>query len=154
MLTPAHPVSSIIRLAPSGVVTSPLPITGMRFTAVTTERIPAKFTPPENPCARVRPCTKTAATPTSSSTWARFGAVRLSSSQPSRILAVTGIFTALTIPRTSSAVLESSVIIDAPPPILTTFFTGQPMLMSTESAPSSAQIIAASRISSGTDPKS
>ena len=132
MLTPAQPVSSNIFFAACGVVTSPLPMTGMVFTACTTARMPARFTVPPKPCSRVRPCTKIAATPASSSTRARSGAVRLSSSQPRRILAVTGIFTALTMPRTSAAVLSSSVIIAEPPPTLQTFFTGQPMLMSTD----------------------
>src|SRR5664279_2453070 len=50
--------------------------------------MPARLTAPENPCSRVRPWTKPAATPTSSSARARSGAVMLSSSQPRRILAV------------------------------------------------------------------
>ena len=38
-----------------GMVTSPLPMTGMVFTASTTAQIPARFTVPPKPCARVRP---------------------------------------------------------------------------------------------------
>ena len=78
---------------------------------------------------------KIAATPTSSKVRARSGAVKFSSSQPRRILAVTGIFTASTMPLTSAAVLSSSVIIAEPPPTLQTLRTGQPMLMSTEAMP-------------------
>ena len=141
-------------LAARGVVMSPLPITGIDLTAATTDRMPARLTRPAKPWARVRPWTKIAATPTPSSTRARSGAVRFSSSQPRRIFAVMGIFTASIMPRTSAAVLLSSVIMAEPPPIFVTFFTGQPMLMSTDWAPSSWHITAASRISSGTLPKS
>ncbi len=63
-----------------------------------------------------------------------------------------GIFTAATMPRTSAAVLLSSIIIAEPPPMPVTFFTGQPMLMSTEAMPIASTIAAASRISSGTAP--
>ena len=44
---------------------------------------------------------------------------------------------------------SSSVIIAEPPPTRQTFFTGQPMLMSTELTPSDSRYSAASRISSG-----
>jgi hypothetical protein len=154
MLTPAHPVSAIIWRAASGVVMSPFPMTGMERTDSTTERMPRRLTAPENPWARVRPWTKTAATPASSRAPARSGAVMFSESQPRRIFAVTGIEIAPTIPRTRSAVLPSSVIIAEPPPIFVTFLTGQPMLMSTACAPMSSHITAASRISPGTLPKS
>ena len=40
--------------AAAGVVMSPLPMTGILFSAATTARIPARLTPPENPWARVR----------------------------------------------------------------------------------------------------
>ena len=129
-------------------------MTGIFFTAATTARMPAKLTVPLKPCARVRPCTKIAATPVSSRTRARSGAVRLFSSQPRRIFAVIGIFTASTIPRTSRAVLASSVIIAEPPPMPVTFLTGHPILISTEAMPSDSTMRAASRISSGTAPKS
>ena len=129
-------------------------MTGMARTAATTRRMPSRFTRPLKPWARVRPCTKIAAAPASSSARARSGAVRFSSSHPRRILAVIGMRVAATMPRTSSAVLASSVIIAEPPPILVTFFTGQPMLMSTACTPSSWQSTAASRISSGTLPNS
>ena len=65
--------------------TSPLPKTGIRSTASTTRRMPSWFTPPEKPCSRVRPWMVTAATPTFSNSRAKYGAVRLSSSHPSRI---------------------------------------------------------------------
>ena len=66
MLTPAQPVSARRYFAASGVVTSPLPMTGIRRTAATTDRMPARLTRPLKPWARVRPCTKIAATPVSS----------------------------------------------------------------------------------------
>ena len=80
--------------------------------------------------------------------------MRLSSSHPRRILAVTGILTASIMPRTRAAVLESSVIMAEPPPIFVTLRTGHPMLMSTDWTPRDSQRAAASRISSGTLPKS
>ena len=46
--------SAIVRI-------SPLAMTGIRATASTTARIPARFTEPRNPCSRVRPCTMTPA---------------------------------------------------------------------------------------------
>src|SRR5438128_2141592 len=52
MLTPAQPVWSIIFLAASGVVTSPLPMTGIRCTASTTARTPTRLTVPPKPCSR------------------------------------------------------------------------------------------------------
>ena len=116
--------------------------------------MPAKFTVPLNPCSRVRPCTKIAATPESSSARAKSGAVMFSSSQPSRIFAVTGILTAFTMPFTSAAVFSCSVIIAEPPPTRQTLRTGQPMLMSTLATPRCSKSTAASRISSGTEPKS
>src|SRR5713101_5889123 len=94
-----------------------------------------RLTVPPKPCSRVRPCTKIAATPTSSSARAKSGAVRFSSSQPRRIFAVIGIFTALTMPFTSAAVAANSVIIAEPPPTRQTLRTGQPMLMSTAENP-------------------
>ena len=63
MLTPAQPVASSIAFAACGVVTSPLPMTGMVFTACATARMPVRFTVPLKPCSRVRPWTNTAAIP-------------------------------------------------------------------------------------------
>ena len=95
---------------------------------------------------------KIAAAPTPSSTRTKSGAVMFLSSQPRRILAVIGNFTALTIVFTRCAVLSNSVIIAEPPPVLQTLRTGQPMLMSIESTPIDSRYCAASRISSGTAP--
>ena len=62
--------------------------------------------------------------------------MRLSSSQPSRILAVTGIFTWLDHARARvRAVRASSVIIAEPPPTRQTLRTGQPILTSTAATP-------------------
>ena len=99
--------------------TSPLPKTGIRSTASTTRRMPSWFTPPEKPCSRVRPWMVTAATPTFSNSRAKYGAVRLSSSHPSRIFTVTGTGTASTTFRTRSTVAPVvSHSIDEPPPVL------------------------------------
>jgi hypothetical protein len=52
------------------------------------------------------------------------------------------------------AVLSNSVIMAEPPPTRQTLRTGQPMLISTDATPMDSRYAAASRISSGTEPKS
>ena len=70
-ITPAQPVWSIMRFASAGERTSPLPMTGMRFTAATTSAMPSSRASPEKRISVVRPCTVTAAAPSSSSRAAR-----------------------------------------------------------------------------------
>ena len=86
--------------------------------------------------------------------WASSGALRLSWHQPIRILTVTGTSTALTVASISDAASGRSRISADPASPLTTFFTGQPMLMSMIAAPRSALSLAASAISRGEQPAS
>ena len=85
---------------------------------------------------------------------ARLGALRLVSSQPVRILSVTGSFTALTVASRIFAAWTSSRISEEPAWPFTTFFTGQPKLMSMIAAPRSSLSLAASAITSGSQPAS
>ena len=85
---------------------------------------------------------------------ARLGALRLVESQPVRILSVTGSFTALTVASRIFAACTSSRISDEPAWPFTTFFTGQPKLMSMIAAPRSSLSLAASAITSGSQPAS
>ncbi len=77
----------------------------------------------------------TAATPTRSNARASAGADSVASSQPSRILTVTGTATASTTAATSASAASAWFIRADPPPDRTTLLTGQPMLMSTTAAP-------------------
>ncbi len=77
----------------------------------------------------------TAATPACSNSRAKNGALRSPSSQPRRILTVTGTFTDSTMPRIRFTVLVVLHIIAEPPPPLTTLWTGQPMLTSMDVTP-------------------
>ena len=94
----------------------------------------------------------TAATPACSKARAKPGAVSDSSSQPSRILTVTGMLTALTTADTRSTARSTWHMSAEPPPLLTTFLTGQPMLISTAEAPCSSTQRAACSISAIDDP--
>ena len=85
---------------------------------------------------------------------ASVGAFRLLWSQPMRILSVTGIETARTVASRMRPASRSSRISEEPAWPLTTFFTGQPKLMSTMAAPRSSFSLAASAITSGSQPAS
>ena len=150
--SPAQPVSFSIRLALGASHTSPLPKTGRPGTASTTDRMPAKSTAPVNAPARVRPWMVSAATPASARMGASRGAWSSAASQPRRVFTVTGIVTARVTVATNVPVRSGSFSMAAPAPSLTTFSTGQPMLMSTASAPHSCSRTAASRTSSATGP--
>ncbi len=83
--------------------TSPLPVTGTE-TASTTSRMIAHGALPVKRCERVRGCTVIASTPSASAIWATSTAFRCSSSQPPRILTVSGTLTALRSARRISEV--------------------------------------------------
>jgi CHRD domain/PEP-CTERM motif len=123
----AHPVSRNVAAASARVRMSPLPTTGIRSTAATTARMPARLTLPLNPCSRVLPWMMTPATPTFSNSRASAGALKVAAFQPSRILTVTGTVTALTTAATSRTAASVWHIRAEPPPVLTTLLTGQPM---------------------------
>ena len=82
------------------------------------------------------------------------GALRLAWSQPMRVLSVTGTFTALTVASMIAAASGRSRISAEPASPLTTFFTGQPMLMSMIAAPRCSLSLAASAITCGSQPAS
>ena len=103
---------------------------------------------------RVRPWTVIICAPRSCAIRASSGAFRLVTSQPIRILTVTGTSTARTTASISRAASGKSRISAEPASPLTTFFTGQPMLISMIAAPRSAFSRAASAISRGTHPAS
>src|SRR6185503_8521162 len=74
-------------------------------------------------------------------------------SQPARIFTVTGMRTALAIAATTACACSGSRIRLQPALCLAIFGTGQPMLMSTMSAPMPSTICAASAIFTGSPPK-
>ena len=82
------------------------------------------------------------------------GALRQSSSQPVRILTVTGTSTASTTACMIAVASASSRISAEPDALRTIFLAGQPKLMSTISAPRPATTRAASAITSGSVPAS
>ena len=71
---------------------------------------------------------------------------------PRRIFTVTGMSTAFTMARTTAAPFSGSASSAAPAPVFMILGTGQPMLMSTMSAPASCTARAASAITSGSPP--
>src|SRR5688572_5470795 len=92
--------------------------------------------------------------PQASAMRARLGALRFWSSQPVRIFKVTGRRTAWTVASRMRAAWTSSRISEEPAWPLTTFFTGQPKLMSMSAAPRSSLSLAASAMTSGSHPAS
>src|SRR5947209_1958563 len=108
---------------------SPLTITGT-LTASLTWRTNAQSASPLYIWQRVRPWMVIICTPRSSAMRASSGAFRFSWFQPMRVLSVTGTFTALTVASISFAAKGRSRISADPASPLTTFLTGQPMLMS------------------------
>ena len=101
----------------------------------------------------MRPCTATAAAPACSIMPATAGALTCSSSHPARIFTVTGMDTASAIAATTAAACSGVRIRLHPALCLAIFGTGQPMLMSTMSAPNPSTIRAASAIVLGVPPK-
>ena len=126
---PSQPVSRNIRKASSAEKMSPLPTTGIS-TASLTARMMLQSALPEYICSFVRPCTQIIEAPASARRLASSTALMLSLSQPARILTVTGILTALTVSRTTSAAKVGFFISAEPSPLPTIFAMGQPMLMS------------------------
>ena len=105
-------------------------------------------------CARVRPCTATAAAPAASQSRAKATAFTSPPSQPLRNFTVTGTSTAAATAETISAASEGERISALPSPLLTILPTGQPMFMSIMSAREiSAALLAPSAITSGSCPK-
>ena len=79
--------------------------------------------------------------------------VRDPSSTPRRIFTLTGTSTASATAATMRHAWPPSSSRLAPAPVFVTFFTGQPKLMSTRSAPAASTMRAASAIAAGSEPK-
>src|SRR5207249_12293823 len=145
------PLSRVRRTLSSAVRRSPLPATGIP-TAARTCVIAAQSANGSYRWARVRPCTARPWIPVASSRVAISRKFRVPASHPRRILAVTGTATAPTMASLTRQARSGSRSKDEPPEVLTTFGTGQPMLMSTMSAPAASAILAASAITPGSPP--
>jgi len=152
-MTPSAPDWSSAVCASAIEQMSPLTITGIR-TASFTLRMNAQSALSRYIWLRVRPWTVIIFAPRSSAICASSGALRRLWSQPIRILTVTGTSTALTVASMSDAARGRSRISAEPASPLTTFLTGQPMLMSMIAAPLSALSFAASAISYAVQPAS
>ena len=133
----SQPVSAIILTASCTQRTSPLPMTGTETLCFTAPMM-SQSAGGSYICARVRPWTQIASAPASSQYFATSTALTLFSSQPLRILTVTGRSTAAFTARTMSP-HSGGFFISALPQLLPAIFgTGQPMLMSIASGPACA----------------
>ena len=121
---------SIMRLASSGLRTSPFPIKGIRVKFFFTSPRISQSAFPSYICTRVRPCIATALAPARSAARAFSTAYKCSWSHPVRIFTVTGLSTASTTAATISYTLFGSSNHFAPASALITLFTGHPMLIS------------------------
>ena len=124
-------------------------------TARFTSRMMSQSARPAYICARVRPCTATAAAPAALA-HCRANATAFTSppSQPLRNFTVTGTSTAAATAETISAASSGVRIRALPSPLLTILPTGQPMLMSMMSAPDISRARRApSAITAGSWPK-
>ena len=109
---------------------------------------------PVNCWARVRGWTVMASTPSASAIVATSTAFRCVSSQPPRILTVSGTRIAARMARRIRAAAGTSRMSAAPLPLPVILWTGQPMLRSTTSAPRASQRAAASASASAFLPRS
>ena len=151
-MTPSAPVFSRTAWAFSGVVISPLAITGMRAMAFTAA-IVSNSASPRYCWQRVRPCMASARIPLSSAIRRMLGAFLFSTFQPVRILSVTGVSgTAFTTAVKIWPTRVSCWSRAEPAMTLHTFLAGQPMLISMIWAPRSALYFAASAIMAGSAP--
>ena len=106
---------------------SPLPKMGIRMRGLAfTFPIRVQSASPLYSWARVRPWMLRAWMPMSCRRSATSSMLRLASSQPRRVFTVTGSFTAFTTASVRRTILSTSSSRQAPAPLLTTFFTGQP----------------------------
>ena len=131
-MTPAQPVCRRIATTSSGVWMSPLPITGIS-SAATTAAISSQLALPANICVRVRACRVSACAPASWQRRAMLTGSRVVSSQPLRILTVTGRCVAPRTARRMPATSPRSFRHPEPPLLRTTFLTGQPKFTSRKS---------------------
>ena len=148
IITPSHPVSFLISMASDGSETSPLPITGI-LSCVLTSLMIFQSAFPENPWVTNHGWMVMASAPHSSMILAVSHAPGCPYDHPALIFTVRGTGQALRTAETISLTL-SGVRSKAPPePVLRTFLAGQPILISTISAPASTIVSAASAITWG-----
>ena len=135
-------------------VTSPDAITGTS-TASTSSAVRVWSARPVYICCAERGCSVRACAPASTSLGPTARNAREPSRWPRRIFTVTGTSTAPATASTSRQARSppSVSISELPAPVFVTLRTGQPMLMSTMSAPASTTIRAARAIRSGSEPK-
>ena len=130
---------------------SPFAMTGMPTAALTAAMV-WYSTGPENPHARVRPCTVRRRIPAAWAIRAMATAFFVAGFGPVRIFSVTGISTARTTASRMAATRGSFSSNAEPAATLQTFFAGQPMLISMICAPRAALWRAASAMVAGSEP--
>ena len=101
----------------------------------------------------VRPCMANACTPTSCNRSATSSIFLVLSSQPNLVFTVTGSVVPLITALVSRIIRSMSLNTPAPAPLLTTFFTGHPKLISTRSGFTVSQIPALIAMASSSPPK-
>ena len=144
IMAPAHRVCARMATTSAAVAMSPLPMTGMSRTS-TTRAISSQFAFPANIWVRVRACSVRARAPASRQRCAMVTGSRWLSSQPLRIFTVTGRCVALCTARMIRCTKPKSFRHPDPPLFFTTFFTGQPKLMSMKSGLQASVTISAAR---------
>jgi hypothetical protein len=151
-ITAAAPVVASTVSARAREVMSPEAITGTS-TRATSSAVSEWSASPVYICRAERGCSVSVDAPASTSCGPTSRQVREPSSSPRRIFTDTGTSTVpATAPTIAQARSGSSRSV-APAPVLVTFRTGQPKLMSTMSAPAATTIRAASAITLGSEPK-
>ncbi len=136
-MMPSAPDCSSTWSTSSSVLMSPLAITGSRVAALTSRMKPNRHDRRKTGSG-VRPCTVNILMPHSSAIRARLGALRLAESQPVRILSVTGSITGLDRGFEDLGGMDLVAHQRGAAWPFTTFFTGQPKLMSMIAAPRSS----------------
>ena len=127
IIAPSKPNSSLIKVAFSGESISPFPKTGIFILGFSfTCFIKVQSASPLYICFLVLPCIEMACIPTSCNRSATSTMYFVFSSQPSRVLTVTGMLVDFTICLVISTILGISLSIPAPAPLFATFFTGHP----------------------------
>jgi hypothetical protein len=153
IITASQPVVCSSASARARLFTSPEAITGTS-TSVTSSAVSAWSAVPVYICWAERGWSVSAAAPASTSRGPAARASREPLRSPRRIFTVTGTSTA---PATASTMRAACAPPSAssvqPAPVFVTLRTGQPMLMSTRSAPAATTMRAASASSGGSDPK-
>ncbi len=130
---------------------SPFPITGMKTFFLTAEIIDQSARP-LNPWEAVRGCTTIPSMPHACAISDILIAWLPDLSQPVLIFIVRGIFTVFRTSLSNFSAFSKVRISATPAPVLTTFLTEQPKLMSRISAPWFSTIFAASAIINGSEP--